>query len=100
VSAVRQRAEEYSGRLLLRMPRALHGELARAAEREGVSLNRLIVTRLSRSLTGTSAPLADSAAAPLRRPRSRLLTYALIANFGMLLITGAVAIVLLVTAYR
>ena len=52
MSAVRQPAEtEHSGRLLLRMPRALHGELAQAAEREGVSLNRLIVSRLSGSPT-------------------------------------------------
>ena len=31
-----------SGRLLLRMPAALHAELARTAEREGVSLNQFI----------------------------------------------------------
>jgi hypothetical protein len=99
VSAVRQ-AEEHSGRLLLRMPRTLHGELARAAEREGVSLNRLIVTRLSRSLGKGSAPVDDTVDAPVRRPRSRLLSYALIANFAMLVVTGAVAIVLLVSAYR
>jgi HicB family len=103
VSAVRQPAEtEHSGRLLLRMPRTLHGELAQAAEREGISLNRLIVTRLSRSLTpGASTPSREQgapAAAPA--PRSRLLGYALIANFGVLLVTGAVALVLLITAFR
>ncbi len=31
--------EEYSGKLLLRMPKSLHRTLAAAAEREGVSLN-------------------------------------------------------------
>jgi antitoxin HicB len=36
-----------SGRLLLRMPRSLHARLARDAEREGVSLNQYVVSRLS-----------------------------------------------------
>jgi RNA polymerase sigma-B factor len=90
VSAVRQPAEtEHSGRLLLRMPRALHGELAQAAEREGVSLNRLIVSRLS-----------GSPATPVQPSRSRFLGYALIVNFAVLLVTGATAVVLLVAAYR
>jgi len=96
VSAVRQPAEsEHSGRLLLRMPRALHGELAQAAEREGVSLNRLIVARLSGSPVG-----APRASAEPQRARSRLLDYALAANVAVLLVTGIAAIVLLVTAYR
>jgi HicB family len=94
---------EHSGRLLLRMPRKLHGELAQAAEREGVSLNRLIVTRLSRSLTGGAATTAsgDGGDAPVAQPRqSRLLSYALIVNLVVLLVTGVAAVVLLVTAYR
>jgi len=96
VSAVRQSTEsEHSGRLLLRMPRSLHGELAQAAEREGVSLNRLIVNRLSGSLSG-----AVTTPAQRDRPRSRLLSYALVANFAVLLVTGVAAVVLLVTAYR
>ena len=104
MSAVRQSAEtEHSGRLLLRMPRKLHGELAQAAEREGVSLNRLIVARLSRSLSGGAATTAsrDGGDAPVAQPRrSRLLSYALIVNFVVLLVTGVAAVVLLVTAYR
>src|ERR671911_563586 len=36
-----------SGRLLLRMPAALHAELARTAEREGVSLNQFITHTLA-----------------------------------------------------
>jgi hypothetical protein len=104
VSAVRQSEEtEHSGRLLLRMPRTLHGQLAQAAEREGVSLNRLIVTRLSRSI---SAGAASSTAhggvdATVAQPRqSPLLRYALLINFVVLLVTGVAAVVLLVTAYR
>jgi 16S rRNA C1402 (ribose-2'-O) methylase RsmI len=102
VSAVRQSTEsEHSGRLLLRMPRALHGELAQAAEREGVSLNRLIVTRLSRSLApGAPAQGSDAAAPRVAEPRSRLLRYALAVNFAVLVVTAAAALALLITAYR
>jgi len=49
-----------SGRLLLRMPSELHGELARAAEREGTSLNQFIIRALTqvvgRQDAGESAP--------------------------------------------
>lgn len=38
---------EYSGRILLRMPRSLHRRLAEEAEAEGVSLNQYIVSLLS-----------------------------------------------------
>jgi len=96
VSAARQDAEaQHSGRLLLRMPRALHGDLAQAAEREGVSLNRLIVTRLSRSLAEPPARQADP-----RPERRSILRYALAANLVVLVLTAAVAVTLLVTAYR
>jgi len=37
----------HSGRLLVRMPQSLHAELARAAEREGVSLNTLVTGALA-----------------------------------------------------
>jgi hypothetical protein len=85
------------------MPRALHGQLAQAAEREGVSLNRLIVTRLSRSVSGGAASTAGRGGedAPVAQPRqSPLLRYALLVNFAVLLVTGVAAVVLLVTAYR
>ncbi len=42
--------QSHSGRLLLRMPQTLHAELARAAERENVSLNQFISDALSGSL--------------------------------------------------
>lgn len=38
---------QYSGKLLVRMPKSLHGRLAQQAETEGVSLNTLVVTLLS-----------------------------------------------------
>jgi predicted RNase H-like HicB family nuclease len=37
----------HSGNLRLRLPVSLHGRLAREAEREGVSLNQWIVTKLA-----------------------------------------------------
>lgn len=43
-------SREYSGRVLVRMPRSLHRELAQRARSEGVSLNHLIVYHLARSL--------------------------------------------------
>ena len=38
---------EYSGRLNLRLPRSLHRELVKEAVEENVSLNQLILTKLS-----------------------------------------------------
>ena len=40
--------EEYSGKFNVRMPRGLHRQLVRAAERDGVSLNQYVVTLLAR----------------------------------------------------
>lgn len=39
---------QHSGNLRLRLPVSLHGRLALEAEREGVSLNQWIVSKLSR----------------------------------------------------
>lgn len=38
---------DYSGKTLVRMPTALHAQLAADAERQGVSLNSLIVALLA-----------------------------------------------------
>lgn len=40
--------EEYSGKLVARLPRSLHRQLAEEAERQGVSLNQHMVTLLAR----------------------------------------------------
>ncbi len=42
---------EYSGKLLLRMPKSLHRDLAQKAEVEAVSLNQYISSVLSRSVS-------------------------------------------------
>jgi predicted RNase H-like HicB family nuclease len=50
----------YSGKLLLRMPKSLHQELAEAAERDGVSLNQFVVAALSRQVWNRDvAPTAE-----------------------------------------
>lgn len=40
--------EEYSGRLVLRLPRSLHKQLKEAAEIEGVSLNQYMLYKLAK----------------------------------------------------
>ena len=40
--------EEYSGKLVLRIPRSLHRDLKKAAEIEGVSLNQYMLYKLAK----------------------------------------------------
>ena len=42
--------QEYSGRMLVRMPRTLHRRLIERAEHEGVSANQLAVALLAKNL--------------------------------------------------
>lgn len=42
--------ESYSGRFVIRVPRSLHRDLVRCAEREGVSLNTFINVVLARAV--------------------------------------------------
>jgi RNA polymerase sigma-B factor len=51
----------YSGRFLVRMPSALHAELATAAEREDISLNRFVTEALARAVAPRAAAPADGA---------------------------------------
>lgn len=44
-----EQLEEYSGRLVLRMPRSLHKALKEAAAVEGVSLNQYILYKLAKN---------------------------------------------------
>jgi predicted RNase H-like HicB family nuclease len=50
---------EYSGRLVLRMPRGLHRRAALLAEREGASLNQFIVTCVAEANNNTDWRCAD-----------------------------------------
>jgi antitoxin HicB len=49
------RDPSYSGRVLLRMPLTLHAELARGAEREGVSLNTFMTNALAGAVSWKNA---------------------------------------------
>ena len=86
-----------SGRLLLRMPAELHAELARAAEREGTSLNGYIIGRLTESVGRPVERAADVPVAPAGRD-SRLVTWLLVANVAAVGLAGLAAIVILLVA--
>jgi hypothetical protein len=88
-----------SGRLLLRMPRTLHAELASLAEKRGVSLNQLIVGLLAGSVSqGDDVPTVGQAAGSRDAQTQRRLSIALTVNLVVLVLVGAVAIALLIVA--
>ena len=90
------RAEDLpSGKLLVRMPRTLHADLARAADTEGVSLNQLIVGALTSAVAWRRV---GGAAAPAASSRSRTLTIVLAANLAILAVAAVVAVAALVVA--
>jgi len=111
-------AASYSGRFLVRMSGDLHQQLAQAAEREQVSLNRFVTDTLANSLNDESA--AQPVAAPTQLPdapapdrsegnepagarrghQGRALRMVLAANVLVMILAGAVAVVLLVLALK
>jgi RNA polymerase sigma-B factor len=92
----------HSGRLLLRMPRALHDELAEAAEREHLSLNRFITGILTSAVQGRPGDLPGSSEPSELQAREvpRWLPAAIVANIVVVLVAALVAIVLLVIAWQ
>jgi hypothetical protein len=94
----------------VRMSGDLHQQLAQAAEREQVSLNRYVTDALAESVTGESAqaqaaaptPEPDSAAdgASTARDPRRTLRMVLAANLVVVVLAGTVAVVLLVLAIQ
>jgi antitoxin HicB len=106
-----RRARDYSGKLLLRMSKTLHAELAQAAERDEVSLNAYINLLLATSMNPTApngaAPPAESwsgdrGAEPVRPEATarlqRFLAIALAVNVAVVAIVATIAVILLVTA--
>jgi predicted HicB family RNase H-like nuclease len=100
-------ARDYSGRLLLRMSRSLHGQLAQAAERDQVSLNAYINYLLAGTMQQPTVSAATAAAEPDRAPNApsdtarlhRFLAVALAANVAVAAILATIAVVLLVSAH-
>ena len=84
----------HSGRLLLRMPPSLHGELARAAERDSSSLNAYITRILSDAVVGGS----PTAAPPPAQSGSRLMRIALVADLVLVAVAAIAAVALLLVA--
>jgi antitoxin HicB len=108
----------HSGRLLLRLPSTLHGELARAADREGTSLNQFISGALAaavgwRQMADRVAPGGppdpEAAAAEAAHPvgavepdrvgGSRFVAVGLVANFVVVAAAAVAAVVLLIIAW-
>lgn len=93
-----------SGRLLLRMPRSLHGALAQVAERDGTSLNQLITGTLASAIGWTGEGAGDGVTAARSEERTqpagptRTLTLVLIANAVAVGLAAVAAIALLVYA--
>lgn len=86
----------HSGRLLLRMPQALHAELAARSEVAGVSLNQFIISALTSATSGRAR--ADAPAKATGAPRS--LRLALIANAIVVAFAAGTAIVVLALGWR
>jgi hypothetical protein len=97
--APEERSKPASGRLLLRMPAELHAELARAAEREGTSLNGFITRSLAARI-GWGDEQAVEEAAHAADPRTRLVLAALVANAVVIGLAAAAAIAILVLAWQ
>jgi RNA polymerase sigma-B factor len=95
----------HSGRLLLRMPRTLHDDLADAAERADLSLNRFITTTLTAAIQGQPTAPGErnerSEASELEaREVPRWLPAAIVANIVVVAVAAVVAVVLLVIAWQ
>ena len=102
---------ELSGKLLVRMPKTLHADLARIAAREQVSLNQFITGVLSSAVAWRIEPRGDAvsspapasvapappSAPPVAEP-SRLMRYALVADLVLVAVAAVAAVVLLLTS--
>jgi antitoxin HicB len=92
---------QYSGKLLVRMPKSLHRKLARAAERDQVSLNAYMNGVLAAATGWLQAAGAETKADPAAdrdwERRQRLIMIAIIVNSALLVLATIVGLALLVT---
>jgi hypothetical protein len=86
------RESTHSGRLLLRMPRALHAQLAARSESAGQSLNQYIVETLTHAMEGDGRAVVPAQ----ERTAPRSLKLALLANALVVALAAATCVVLLV----
>jgi RNA polymerase sigma-B factor len=88
-----------SGRLVLRMSPPLHAELAKAAEREAMSLNKFITNTLAAAVDPPEAERREGGpASESRRAGRSWLRAAFIFNIAVVVAVGVVAVFLLVAA--
>jgi hypothetical protein len=78
------------------MPPGLHAELARAAEREGTSLNGYIIARLGEAIGRPSDRNSTTAVSPDRSTRT--LTWLLVANVAAVALAGLAALMIVLVA--
>lgn len=112
-SATPRASRGYSGRFLVRMPKSLHEQLAIAAERDHVSLNRFVTDALTASVahSHSAKPAVDAAPPPAEsspvesapapigaQPPLRAFRVALATNLVVVVVAGLVAVVLLALA--
>lgn len=101
-----ERSSDYSGRLLLRMPKSLHAALARASEAERVSLNQFINDALEKTIdprvpsTSRGARASAPTQSGKRSEASRTVSRLLIANLVVVAFVGMLAVALLVQTLR
>jgi len=82
------------------MPTGLHGELARAADREGISLNQFISSALAGAVGwGQEGGKVAATSPSTLKPRSRWLMFLLAANLLLVAAAAVSAIVFLVAAW-
>jgi RNA polymerase sigma-B factor len=100
-------ATGYSGRILVRMPSELHEQLAQAAERDEISLNRYVTQALSTSVDpAESSSGRRDEAAPIDPAESsaastaRKLKLAVATNLVVVVLAAVAAVVLLVLALQ
>jgi len=51
IPSPREQEEDFSGRILIRIPKTLHWRIARSARREGVSINQFLLSVITQGLT-------------------------------------------------
>ena len=105
----------YSGRILVRMPSELHEQLALAAERDDISLNRYVNDALTNSVEAVPSPDSEAeerspASEPAADARDRApgsprgsapaLRLALVTNLAIVVLAAIAAVVLFVLAVQ
>jgi antitoxin HicB len=107
-AAKKPAGSSHSGRFLVRMPGALHAQLASAAEREQLSLNRFVTNALAASVSpgAPSMPGAQASGEVTQahngsaRTPSRAFRIALAINLAVVVLAAVAAIVLFVLALQ